>query len=75
MTESIIVHVEVDGMGISPVVLGEGKQSCLLKDCVEFFSMGHLLNKERTTAPYDYMIRLTRHITKDEVFSEGSVKG
>ena len=65
--EKIVIKVIADGEELSPIVMREGKEDSIYKDEVVFFSMGHVLNKERTVAPYDYTIRLTRPKTRKEL--------
>lgn len=65
--EKIIVRVEVDGVELAPVEMGEGHEDHIYKDDMTFFSMGHVFNIEHTRAPYDYTFSLSRHKTKEEL--------
>lgn len=74
MTEKIVIRVEVDGMEVYLIELGEGREDYFYKDDIAFFSMGRLFNKERTIAPYDYVFRLCRHKTEEEKPSNRSTR-
>lgn len=74
MTEKIIVRVEVDGVELAPIELGEGMQDGIYIEDIVFFSMGDLYNKEHTVAPYSYMFRLNRHKTEEEKLRERSAE-
>lgn len=69
--EKIILRVEVDGIELSPIEFGKGEQSHFYKDDIAFFKMGHLLNKEQTESPYEYLFRLDRCKTKEEKLDKG----
>lgn len=64
--ERITFQVIVDGEELAPFNMGAGKEDSIYKDDIAFFCMGHIYNKERNKAPYDYTIRLTRHKTEEE---------
>lgn len=64
--ENIIVRIEVDGVELSPVTMGEGVQSEIHPNDLTFFKSEHIFNKERTRTPYDILIRLDRPKTKEE---------
>lgn len=64
--ENIIVRIEVDGVELSPIAMGEGKQSNLHPNDLTFFTSGHVFNNEHTRVPYDIMVRLDRPKTKEE---------
>lgn len=68
--EKIVIRVEIDGVELSPIELAEGEQDGLYEGYLAFFGMGSLFNKERTVAPYNYTIRLTRPKTKEEELRE-----
>lgn len=70
MTEKIVIHVEVDGVELAPIELGEGVQDGVYIEDIVFFRMGDLFNKEHTVAPYSYMFRLNRHKTEGEKHRE-----
>ena len=65
--EKIIVRVEVDGVKLEPIEMGEGHEDLIYKEEMMFFSMGHVFNMEHTRAPYDYTLSLSRHKTKEEL--------
>ena len=65
--EKIIVRVEVDGVELAPIEMGEGHEDLIYKDDIKFFRMGHVFNIEHTRAPYDYTFSLSRHKTKEEL--------
>ena len=70
MTRKIIVRVEVDGVELLPIELGEGMQDGVYIEDIVFFKMGDLFNREHTIAPYSYMFRLNRHKTEEEKLRE-----
>ena len=64
--EKLIVRVEVDGVELEPIDMGEGREDTTYKGDIKFYSMGHVFNKDHTHAPYEYMISLTRHKSEEE---------
>lgn len=64
--ERITVKVIVDEGELAPIDMGVGEEDPVYKDDIVFFSTGHVYNKERSRAPYDYVIRLNRHKTEEE---------
>jgi len=65
--EKIIVRVEVDGVELEHIEMGEGHEAPIYKEEMMFFSMGRVFNIEHARAPYDYTLSLSRHKTKEEL--------
>lgn len=65
--ETIIVRVEVDGVELEHIEMGEGHEDHIYKEEMKFFSVGHVLNIEHTRALYDYTFSLSRRKTKEEL--------
>ena len=65
--ERIIVRVEVEGVELAPIEMGEGHGDTFYKEEMTFFKMGRVFNIEHTRAPYGYTLSLSRHKTKEEL--------
>ena len=65
--EKIIVRVEVDGVELAPIEMGEGHEDLIYKEEMTLFKMGHVFNIEHTRVPYGYTLSLSRHKTKEEL--------
>ena len=72
--EKITVHIEVDGVELAPVVMGEGREDHYFPGDMKFYNMGYALTKDNAHAPYQYMISLTRKKTEKELEDEGDKK-
>jgi len=63
--EKIEIKVVVDGKELEPIIMGEGKEGYVYKNDIVFYSMGHIHNKDKTVALYEYNISI-RRLKKDK---------